>query len=108
MSQLSGNSANAELAAKERVNAVRNLSPLSHPVPQFTTIRAGRWTAGEVFNYPSVHLSRHLVNGLVGNIGQSNPPRLPLMTGCWGIVYSDERVYLGKGVCVVRNLTRFD
>ena len=49
-----------------------------------------------------------LMGRLVGNIGQSNPPRLPLMAGCWGIVYSDESVYLGKGVCVVRNLTRFD
>ena len=30
VSQLSGNSANAELAAKERVNAVRDLSPPPH------------------------------------------------------------------------------
>ena len=26
------------------------------------------------------------------------PPRLPLTAGCWGIMYSDERIFLGEGV----------
>ena len=37
----------------------------------------------------------------------STPPRLPLTTGCWGIVYVDECIYLGEGVCLLspRDLT---
>ena len=36
----------------------------------------------------------------MGNSNQSNPPRVPLTAGCWGIVYSNENVYLGEGARV--------
>ena len=47
VSQLNGNSANAELAAKERVKMVRNItSPQPHA--GFTFMYLGRWTTGKV------------------------------------------------------------
>ena len=33
----------------------------------------------------------------MGKDDLATPPRLPLTAGCWGITYSDERIYLGEG-----------
>jgi hypothetical protein len=94
VSQLSGNSANAELAAKEHVSAVCVSLPLLLSPMQAAGLRS------RFFNHKSIHLSRYLVDGLVGNNNQLNPPRVPLTASCWGIVYSSEHIYLGEGAYV--------
>ena len=33
----------------------------------------------------------------MGNDDTATPPRLPLTARCWGIIYTDERIYLGEG-----------
>lgn len=48
VSQLGGNSANAELAAKERVNAVCNYFSLCQLTRSFALIHTGRWATCEV------------------------------------------------------------
>lgn len=103
VSQLSGNSANAELAAKERVTAVRSCSPIYCFLPDPCRYTQAAGLRARFFNNKSVHLSRYLVDGLVGNNVESTPPRLPLTAGCWGVVYSDERIFLGEGMCVERD-----
>ena len=50
------------------------------------------------FNNESIHRSRHLVDGLVGNNDRATPPQLPLTAGCWGVIYFNKHIYLGKGV----------
>jgi hypothetical protein len=39
----------------------------------------------------------------VGNGNQSNPPRVPLTAGCWGIVCCNEHIYLEEGTQIVRH-----
>lgn len=71
LSALSGNSANAELAAGERVKVVR--------------IR--------------FYLQKYLDDGLVGKepVCAGDAKRLPLTKGTWAFVFTDGRVYVGEG-----------
>lgn len=80
VSQLSGNSANAELAAKERMNEVHIF--YSPPTALHLNSHRGTQAAGlraRFFNDNSIHLSRFLVDGLVGN--DDTPPPNPV--GGW-------------------------
>ena len=94
-----GNSANAEMAAKERVNTVRGYHFLDDgPATSQNPIQA-RATRTERFNKGNINLSQYLVDGLVGDgKGSMTPHRLPLKPDNWGFVYWDGGVYLAKGI----------
>ena len=88
----------------------RNVSPPCIVVPlttdSYPDLRRYTQAAGlraRFFNDKFVNLSRYLVDALVGNVVQSTPLRLPLTAGCWGIVYGNERIFLGEGAYVERD-----
>lgn len=93
VSELNGNSANAEVVAKDRVRAVSdstfqrtacsfyNASPV-----QALELRRKTFTL-------RVDYARHLADGLVG----SGTDRPLLKSGSWAFVFSDNIVYVGEG-----------
>lgn len=98
VSTLTGNSANAEVVAKERVSAVCHLRLLDERITisyQLTQTRAMRALH---FNGGGINLSRYLADGLVGDGRSSvNPLRLPLEAGDWAFVYQNGEIYAGQG-----------
>ena len=50
-----------------------------------------------------VNLSRYLTNGLVGKkeptdtVTSTRVERLPLTTGTWAFVFSNDNIYIGEG-----------
>ena len=101
---LSGNSANAEVVAKERVNKVctAHFQVRAHLL---TNSKQARATRAEHFNRGSINLSRYLADGLVGDGNNSmTPPRLPLKPNDWAFVYWDGGVYVAKGIVTFARL----
>ena len=94
VSTLTGNSANAEVVAKERVNTVRCLNLLKDLQPYIDS-QAGA-TRAQQFNGGGINFSWYLTDGLVGD--GSVPPRLPLKAGDWAFVYWNGGIYLGQGM----------
>ena len=94
MSTLTGNSANAEVVAKERVNTVRCLNLLKDLQPYIDS-QAGA-TRAQQFNGGGINFSWYLTDGLVGD--GSVPPRLPLKAGDWAFVYWNGGIYVGQGI----------
>ena len=96
---LTGNSANAEIAAKERVYSVRGHCLLDGGPTTSQNLIQARATRAEHFNKGNINLSRYLVDGLVGDgKGSMTPCRLPLKPNDWGFVFWDGGVYLVKGI----------
>ena len=95
---LTGNSANAEIAAKERVNTVCGSHIYARGCTFLTLIqaRAGRV---ELFNKGEINLSRYLADSLIGD-GKSSvtPAHLPLEPSVWAFIYWDGGVYVAKGI----------
>ncbi|KAF9646213.1 hypothetical protein BDM02DRAFT_3189012 [Thelephora ganbajun] len=75
VSELSGNSANAEVAARDQVKAALEL-------------RCKFFT-------PQVNYARYLADGLVGSTALGTD-RSPLKSGSWAFVFSDSNVYVGE------------
>jgi hypothetical protein len=95
---LTGNSANAEVAAKQRVNTVCYLHLPGEGPTISCQLTQARATRAEHFNGSGINLSRYLADGLVGDGRSSgNPPRLPLKAGDWAFVYWNEKIYTGRG-----------
>lgn len=100
---LTGNSANAEFVAKERVNKVCG----SHLRGKGSTISLNlqaQAMRAEYFNRGGINLSRFIAGGLVGDGRTSaTPPRVPLVPESWVFVYSEGGVYVGKGMFPVHS-----
>ena len=94
VSALTGNSANAGVVAKERVNTVRCLNLLKDLQPYIDS-QAGA-TRAQQFNGGGINFSWYLTDGLVGD--GSNPPRLLLKAGDWAFVYWNGGIYVGQGI----------
>lgn len=93
-SQLSGNAANAEVVARDRVDMV-SCSPfpfLYLPV-EFSPMQAMRLRRS--FFTPTINFSRYLADGLVGSEGQNHST---LKSGSWAFVFSEGAVYVGEGI----------
>lgn len=102
---LTGNSANGEVAAKERVNIVRNSCSLDEGSTISQKRAQARATRAEHFNKGGINFSRYLADGLVGD-GKSpaTPPRIPLKPGDWAFVYCDEKIYAARGIFTITYL----
>jgi len=99
---LTGNSANAEVAAKERVNTVRNSHSLDRGPAISQNLAQARAMRAERFNKGGINFSRYLTDGLVGD-GKSpaTPPRIPLKPGAWAFVYWDEKIFAARGILLL-------
>ena len=99
VSTLTGNSANAEVVAKERVNSVRRLHLPDEELATLHSLTQAGAMRAQHFNGGGINFSRYLTDGLVGDgRGTFNPPRLPLKAGDWAFVYWNGRIYVGQGI----------
>jgi hypothetical protein len=96
---LTGNSANAEAVAKERVTAVCNLQlPDESDASSHENMQA-RVTRADHFNKGNINFSQYLADGLVGDGENPAPPlHVPLKAGDWAFIYWDGSIYVGRGI----------
>lgn len=99
VSELSGNSANAETVAKDRVRAVSGSGLLSHHLPVYNSTLTQALELRRKFFTTRINFARLLTDGLVGPAAPGTD-RSPLSSGSWGFMFSNGNVYVGQGTWV--------